>query len=266
MTPLLQDVYDAILYHVQNTPFLVLTGDILTHFKGLSQLIACPVDVWQYIYLADSTIPASLNQTTHGQGFIYCFFFSSPTRSITHFFADTQNTTKRIKEKNKRTKTDLGQFQVQEGGVLCDTFVQHFVHLRAIAGEYFARNFHKVTRNADSSLDCPASIFSLPLSTDCVLLWTAISSRLFSSALLCHLHSLSSLGPSSPPLLPVSREISPSGPLCGFRTKTDKKILSGTSSNGNKMLPIVSQIELSLVGMYFERNRNNLVRYVPKSI
>ena len=57
-------------------------------------------------------------------------------------------------------------------------------------GQIIARNFHKATRNADSSLDCflcPTSIFSLPPSDDCVLLWTAISSRLFSSALLCQL-------------------------------------------------------------------------------
>ena len=103
--------------------------------------------------------------------------------------------------------------------------MQLSVHLQAFAGVYFARNFHKATRNADSSLDCPASIFSLPPSADCVLLWTAISTRLFSSVLLCQLLSLSSLGPSSPPPLPVSREISPSGPLCGFHAKADKEIL-----------------------------------------
>ena len=62
--------------------------------------------------------------------------------------------------------------------------------LRAFAGyrgRVLARNFHKATWNADSSLDCPAAIFSLPPPADCVLLWTAISSRLFPSALLCQL-------------------------------------------------------------------------------
>ena len=65
--------------------------------------------------------------------------------------------------------------------------------LRVFTGYHrriFARKFHKATRNADPSLDCllcPASIFSLPLSADGVLLWTAISSWLFSSALLCQL-------------------------------------------------------------------------------
>ena len=36
-------------------------------------------------------------------------FFSSPTRGITHFFTDTQNTTERVEEKNKQTnKHGLG--------------------------------------------------------------------------------------------------------------------------------------------------------------
>ena len=39
--------------------------------------------------------------------------------------------------------TDLVQLQAQEGGSLGDTFVQLSVHLRAIAGVYFARNSHK---------------------------------------------------------------------------------------------------------------------------
>ena len=51
-----------------------------------------------------------------------------PTRGITHFFTDTQNTTERVEEKNKRTNTDLGQLQVQEDGV-CDTVVQLSVNL-----------------------------------------------------------------------------------------------------------------------------------------
>ena len=51
--------------------------------------------------------------------------------------------------KNKRTNTGLGQLQAQEGGSVCDTFVQLSVHLQAIAGVYFARNFYKVTNIAD---------------------------------------------------------------------------------------------------------------------
>ena len=103
--------------------------------------------------------------------------------------------------------------------------------LRAFAGNRWwiiAQNVHKTTSNADSSLNCllcPVSIFSLPPSADCVLLWTATSSWLFSSALLCQL-TLSVFSPTNflrP--LPVSWEISPSGPLCGFRAKPDKEIL-----------------------------------------
>ena len=43
-------------------------------------------------------------------------FYSFPTRDITHFFTDTQSTTERVEEKNKRTNTDLGQLQAQERG------------------------------------------------------------------------------------------------------------------------------------------------------
>ena len=121
--------------------------------------------------------------------------------------------------KEQTNKHGLGSAPSTRGGV-CDTFVQLSVHLQAIVGVYFVWNFHKATRNTDSSLVCPVlSSFSLPPSANCVLLWTAISNRLFSSALLCL--SLSSLGPTFPPPLLVSC----SGPLCGFCTKTDKEIL-----------------------------------------
>ena len=42
---------------------------------------------------------------------------------------DTLNTTERVEEKNKRTNMNFGQLQVQEGGSLCDTFVQLSMHL-----------------------------------------------------------------------------------------------------------------------------------------
>ena len=46
-----------------------------------------------------------------------CGPFSFSTSGISHFFPDTQNTTEKVEEKNKRTSTDLGQLQAQEGGV-----------------------------------------------------------------------------------------------------------------------------------------------------
>ena len=73
------------------------------------------------------------------------------------------------------------------------------------------------------SLDRPVSI-SLSPSADCVLLSTALSSRLFSSVLVCQLLSLSSLGPSFPPPLPVSREIAPK----------QRDSLTGANTNGNE--------------------------------
>ena len=53
-----------------------------------------------------------------------------------HFFTDTQNTTERVEEKNKRTNTDLGQLQAREKGV-CDTFVQLSMHSQAMTGVYW---------------------------------------------------------------------------------------------------------------------------------
>ena len=121
-----------------------------------------------------------------------------------------------MEEKNKWKNTDLGQLQVQEGGgSLCNTFVQLSMHLQAITGTYFVQNFHKATRNADSSFDCPASIFSLCPSLDSYLKPTVLFCPPLST------DSLSSLRLSFSPLLPVSH----SGPLCRFRAKTDKEIL-----------------------------------------
>ena len=71
-------------------------------------LLLLELPCYLFLYkLSTPTISSSLNQTTHGQWFIQWF----PTLGITHFFTDTQNTTERVEEKNKRTNTDLGQLQ-----------------------------------------------------------------------------------------------------------------------------------------------------------
>ena len=87
--------------------------------------------------------------------------------------------------------------------------------LRAFAGNrgrILARNFHKATRNADSSYDCP-------------VLTTGLFRSLLLTVLFSPPLSTDPLGSSFPPLLSVSLEISPSGPLCEFRAKTHKGIL-----------------------------------------
>ena len=111
------------------------------------------------------------------------FFFSS------HFFTDTQNN----REGGRKEQTNKHRLGFAPSARKGKSLWHFCAALRAFAGyrgRILARNFHKATRNADSSLDCLlclASIFSLPPSVDCVLLWTAISNRLFSSALLCQL-------------------------------------------------------------------------------
>ena len=80
------------------------------------------------------------------------------------------------------------------------------------------------------SLLCTASIFSLPPSADCVLLWTATSNRLFSSAFRSQL-TLSSLGHSFPPPLPSQGRSRPQAHCVGFAPK-QRDYLTGANTNG----------------------------------
>ena len=111
--------------------------------------------------------------------------------------------------KEQTNNTGLGQLQAQEGGSLCDTFC---AALRAFE-DYHRRVF---------CAKLPQKPLAMLTFIDCALLLflTALSSRLVSPALLCQL-PLSVF----PPPLPVSLEISPSVPLCGFHAKADKEIL-----------------------------------------
>ena len=61
------------------------------------------------ILLNDPTISVSLNHEWPLDQIVK-WFLSSPTRSITHFITDIQNTIERVEEKNKENKTnsDLG--------------------------------------------------------------------------------------------------------------------------------------------------------------
>ena len=71
-------------------------------------------------------------------------------RGITHFFKATRNTTEEVGEKEQRTNEQygLGLTQVQEGWFRDTGFP---VHLQTNADVHPSRNFHKATRNADSS-------------------------------------------------------------------------------------------------------------------
>ena len=68
--------------------------------------------VWQYPP-ADPTISWPV---------IHLVVFLISGRGYFTFFTDTESTTERVEEKNKRTNTDLGQLQAQESGV-CETFL-----------------------------------------------------------------------------------------------------------------------------------------------
>ena len=159
--------------------------------------------------------------------------------------------------------------------------MQLFVHLKTIAGVYFARNFYKPLTMLTSSGLCRStglsshlsdlcwlsslSCFHLLLpSADCLILWTVISSRLVSPVLRCQLLSLSlslsSLWPSFPPPLPVLQEISSSILCVGFAPKQRDRLRSANIS-GNELLRIVSHLSLSF--FQFSVNlRHNLQLFV----
>ena len=156
-------------------------------------------------------------------------FFSSPTRGITHFFMDTQNTTERMEEKNKRTNTDLGQLQLQEGGSLRDTFVQLSEHLQAIAGEYL----RKTSTEPLGMLTHLLTVLSaLLLSFHCLLLLTVSFSGQLSQAncslllsfinWLCLLWDFPSLPDFQSHAVWVSRQNRQRDPLSGAKTNRNE--------------------------------------------
>ena len=146
-------------------------------------------------------------------------FFSFPTRGITHFITDTQSSTERVEKKNKRTNTDLGQLQAQERGV-CITFLCSFpcicrLSRACILHETSTKLRGMLTHLCLSSLTASSYRPSFPEllpQADCPPLPTVVNSL-----------SLSSLGPSFPPPLLVSREISPSVLCVGFASKQTKR-------------------------------------------
>ena len=77
--------------------------------------------------------------------------------------------------KEQTNKHGLGSAVSARRGKPMRDFCVAFRVFAGYRGRIIAWNFHKATRNADSSLDCLlclAFIFSLPPSADCVLLWT----------------------------------------------------------------------------------------------
>ena len=164
-------------------------------------------------------------------------------RGISHFFTATKDTTDRV-EGRTNEQYGLGSVPSARKGVLCDDFVQLFVHFVDYRGRvFFAKLLQKplgmLTHLLLSSL---SASFCWPFFP-----WTAISRRLVSSAVRCRLLSLgsfvnwTSLGSfvnclsvfsciflsSSTSGLVVYLELRP---LCGFRTKTDKNIVCPEST------------------------------------
>ena len=142
---------------------------------------------------------------------------------------------------NEQTRAWVGS-KCKKGEVFATLLSSSACIFAGYRGRIFAWNFHKATSNADSSLDgllCPVSIFSRTLSADFILLWTAISSRLFSTALLCQL-TLSVFSGTFLPSSTFGLELWPFVWVSHQNRQIDP--LSGININGNKRLPIVSYI------------------------
>ena len=123
-----------------------------------------------------------------------------------------------MKKKEQPNKHGLGSAPSARKGV-CDTL--HSPYICRLSQAFILRETSsRATRNANSSLTVfPHCLLLLTvLSLDCYLKLTVLLS-------LVDWPSVSSLGPSLP--LPVSWEISSSGPLFGFRTKADRDSLIG---------------------------------------
>ena len=174
---------------------------------------------------------------------------------FTFLYQHTKYTIERMEEKNNHGLWLV--LSAREGGV-CDTFVLLSVHLQAITGGYLRETSTKplgmltyliaLVNPASVGQQVLAAAFltSVDWSPLCpgLISWPTRSvnwSLLLSSAD-CVL--LASLGPSFPRPLPVSWEISRTGPLCGFRAKTDKGILwpasTHTETNATHCVTIIS--------------------------
>ena len=142
----------------------------------------------------------------------------------------------------------MGQLQAQE---------RKFVTLCILCASraYILRDTStKATSNANSSLTvfphCLLLQTVLPL--DCYFTLTGLFCSPLSIASLrlpLSTHPLSSLGPSFPRPLPVSREVLPLGPLCEFRAKAAKEILwpAHTHTKHNEWPHSVTQIPVVVV-------------------
>ena len=131
-------------------------------------------------------------------------------------------------EKEQTNKHGLGSAPSARKGV-CDNL--HPLCICRLSRACILRETSiKATRNANSYLTvfphCLLLLTVLPL--DCYLKPTVLLCSPLSTGSLClplSTDPLSSMGPSFPRPHPLSQEVSPLGPLCGFRAKADKEIL-----------------------------------------
>ena len=152
-----------------------------------------------------------------------------PPRYFTFLYGHKRNITKR--EGEKRTSEQYGLISApnaRKGD--CVTILCSFSFICRLSWECIFRETSTSYKECQLIFDC---LSSLPPSADRPS--PGLLSHANWSLLLCVVDCfspsffvnwpLSSLGPSFPPPLPVSSEISSSSPLFGFRTKTDQEIV-----------------------------------------
>ena len=179
---------------------------------------------------------------------IHLVFFLISGLGYFTFFTDTQSTTEKVEQNNKRTNEDLGLLQAEE-----ERNLKHFCASCELTWVCTQEN------TLTGPLAMLTNLSALFISVDCLLsspfCWLCPSldfyplptvlfcSFLLTILLLTALSCLLSQGSSFPRPLPVSREISHAGPLCGFCARTDKEILwhAPTHKPTQQMPNIVSQ-------------------------
>ena len=167
----------------------------------------------------DSTIPASLN---HSWPVIHLVVFLISGRGYFTFLYRYAKHNREGGRKEQTNKHGLGSAPSKRRGEVYVTLFVHSVFLWVNTSVYSSENSHKATSNADlNSLVGPPGICgSIGPSNFCWLASALTDSHLLGppadSLFLSDLPSL---------VLPDSREISCSVPLCRFRAKTDKEVL-----------------------------------------
>ena len=180
------------------------------------------------IWSIDGSLPGPYTPTSLNQYYLWPVIHLVVSAGVFHIFLRPHKTQPRGWKEEQTNNMDLGQFQAQEREV-CVTILCSFSCIRRLSRAFILRETStKGHEECQHIFDCLPSV---PPSADHPspgLLSQSVRPPLL-SVVDCSLWvplstaPLSFLGPSSPRPLKVSREISSSSPLFGFRAKKTKR-------------------------------------------